>query len=274
MVDTRGASRRRATHSHGDRIATPRATHSHGDRIATPRVIVAAGEGSMDYLGYHSFETPRFRWLARAEITGWIGRHFLKSRSRIRPAREPALLDLGVGENFTDGWIHVDYFRVPLRFWRRDPEARLPEVQADLRFPLDCPSGSIDGAYSGHTLEHLYPREALRLLREVLRVLKPGAWFRINVPDIEKYVAFYAGSETPPGFEAFESGAEAISFTTQQHGHHSVWDEKTLGRTLREIGFTSERRVAFGTEGTDRRLIKEEAGRRWETLVMEAQKPA
>ena len=228
----------------------------------------------MEQLSYEDFETPLFRRQLRSELNGWIGRHFLKSRSRIRPVRAPALLDLGAGENFTAGWIHVDYFRLSaLRFWRRPSGDRLPEVQADLRFPLDCPSDSIDGAYSGHALEHLYPKEALALLREAFRVLKPGAWFRICVPDLEKYVAFYLGSDRPAGFKAFLSGAEAISYTTQQHAHHSVWDEKTLGRFLRETGFTGIRRVAYGTEGTDRRLIKEEPFREWETLVVEARKP-
>ncbi len=222
-----------------------------------------------------NFETPPFRRQLRAEVYSWIGRHFLKARSRIRPGHTPALLDLGAGENFTPGWIHVDFFRFSaVRFWRRQPGGGRSEVQVDLRFPLDCPSDSIEGVYSGHTLEHLYPKEAVALLREVFRVLKPGAWLRINVPDLEKYVAFYVGPARPPGFEVFRSGAEAISNLTQNHGHHSTWDEKALGGALRDTGFAGVRRVAFGTEGSDRRLIKEEPFREWETLVVEARKPA
>lgn len=38
-------------------------------------------------------------------------------------------------------------------------------------------------------------------------------------------------------------------------------------------GFVNVRKVEFGKEGSDKRLIKEEDVRRSETLVIEAQKP-
>jgi len=229
---------------------------------------------TMEQLGYQSFDTPLFRSQLRAEFSSWIGRHFLKKRSRIRPASTPVLLDLGAGENRTQGWTHVDFFQLPaLHFWRRHSGYIRPEVQTDLRFPLDCPSDSIEGVYCSHTLEHLYPKAALALLREVFRVLRSGAWLRIGVPDLEKYVSFYVGPDIPPGFDVFRSGAEAISYVTQNHGHHSAWDERMLSTVLVETGFTSVRRVGFGREGSDRRLIKEEAHREWETLVVEARKP-
>jgi hypothetical protein len=41
----------------------------------------------------------------------------------------------------------------------------------------------------------------------------------------------------------------------------------------RELGFVNVRKVEFGIEGTDKRLIKEKEVRKHETLVMEAQKP-
>ncbi len=222
----------------------------------------------------HMFETPLFRRQLRMEIASWIGRHFMKWRSRIRPKKSPALLDIGAGANFLDGWIHVDFFRTPpIRFWKKAPRARRPEVETDLRYPLDCPSDSIDGVYSGHTLEHLYPREARALLLEIFRVLKPGAWARINVPDLGKYVALYTGRVVHPKFAAFTSGAAAIGSLTQNHGHHSVWDRALLQGVLEEIGFKSVREVAFEKEGSDPRLIKEESIRAWETLVVEGQKP-
>lgn len=228
----------------------------------------------MEQKGYHNFEAPQFRHELRAELNSWFGRRFMKSRSRIQPTQAPALLDLGAGEHRTEGWIHVDFFRLSsLCFWRRRRAKPFPDVQADLRYPLDCRSDSIDGVFCSHTLEHLQPHAALALLGEVFRVLKPGAWLRIGVPDLEKYVAFYAGNLGLPGFEVFCSGAEAIGYLTQGHGHRSVWDGRTLARELCDAGFVEVRRVAFGREGTDRRLIQEAPHREWETLIMEARKP-
>ena len=90
---------------------------------------------------------------------------------------------------------------------------------------------------------------------------------------MEKYISFYNGSLPDPKFLKFNSGCEAISTLTQDYGHHSLWDEKQMTRALNNIGFINIRRVKFGEEGTDRRLIKEEDVRSWETLVVEAQKP-
>ena len=39
------------------------------------------------------------------------------------------------------------------------------------------------------------------------------------------------------------------------------------------MGFVGVRKVKFGEEGIDERLIKEAPEREWETLVMEGQKP-
>jgi predicted SAM-dependent methyltransferase len=149
-----------------------------------------------------------------------------------------------------------------------------PDIETDLRYPLKCGDNMVDGIYSGHTIEHLYPAEANRLICEMFRILKPGGWLRINCPDIEKYVDFYLGKECDPKFSNFNSGCAAICTVTQDHGHHSAWDEKQMTDTLRKTGFTSIRKVQFGVEGFDQRLIKEEAVRRWETLVVEAQKPS
>jgi len=71
----------------------------------------------------------------------------------------------------------------------------------------------------------------------------------------------------------YNSGCEAIHSITQKWGHRSCWDSEFLGKTLLGIGFINIKKVKFGIEGTDERLIKEEKVREWETLVMEAQKP-
>lgn len=207
--------------------------------------------------------------LIRFEIKSWLGRIFLKKRSKIFPKKEPILLDLGVGNNYTENWIHADFFRIAFRFWKKH-EAQKPEIELDLRYLIDCADNIIDGIYSCHTLEHLYPNEAYNLLNETHRILKPSKWLRIIVPDLEKVVEFYIRKD---GDLDHETGCEAISSLTQNWGHRSTWDQELLSKVLREVGFVNVKKVEYGIEGADQRLIKEKESRKKESLVIEAQKP-
>jgi predicted SAM-dependent methyltransferase len=208
------------------------------------------------------------------EITSWIGRNFKKKKNKIKQnGNETLLLDLGVGVNYTDFWINADFFAMPrLKFWKKYDQRPKIDLELDLRYPIPCDDNMIDGVYSGHTLEHLTMNEAISLLKETYRILKPGCWLRINVPDLEKYIEFYCGKTPNKEFMIYSTGCEAIHSLTQEWGHKSCWDNKFLSKTLTKIGFINVKQVEFGIEGTDKRLIKEEKVREWETLVLEAQK--
>lgn len=220
---------------------------------------------------YPNYSEPKFTNQLLFEVNSWIGRKFFKKRSRIIPEKEPLLLDLGAGANYKDGWTHVDMYRNRIRkFWKHYPKRKKPDVETDLRYPLNCPDNIVDGVYSGHTLEHLYPNHAYKLLKEIFRILKPGCWLRINVPDLKRAIDFYNGKIDIP---SYKYRAEAIGNLTQNWGHHSIWDEELLSIALELQGFVNIKKVEFGIEGTDKRLIKEEEVRKHETLVMEAQKP-
>ena len=210
------------------------------------------------------------------EMRSWYGRHIQRRNTRITidKFKEPRLLDLGVGGNYSEGWINADFFQsLHLRFWKKRAKIKHNELELDLRFPIPCEDNIIDGVYSGHTLEHFSPIDALDILTEVFRILKPGRWLRINVPDLEKCVDFYVGNKPNNGFDLFNSGCECIHGLTQDAGHLSVWDKEFLGKTLSDVGFVNVKVVKYGKEGSDKRLIKEEYVREWVTLVMEAQKP-
>lgn len=220
---------------------------------------------------YPNIEEPRFKDQLVFEITSWIGRNFQKNKSLINLSKSPLLLDLGVGHNFTDGWTHVDFYKLRFKFWKKYPKStQVPEVQTDLRYPLNCSDNIVDGIYSGHTLEHLYSNHAYQLLGEIFRVLKPKCWLRINVPDLKRAVDFYNGKILIP---ECTYKAEIFGLYTQKDGHHSVWDEELLSKALEITGFVNIKKVEYGKEGTDKRLIKEEEVRRVGTLVIEAQKP-
>lgn len=209
------------------------------------------------------------------EMTSWYGRNFKNRNNKIvKGSNKQILLDLGVGLNYKEGWVNIDFYRIPkVKFWKKYKERPKIDLELDLRYPLPFSDNVVDGVYSGHTLEHLELEDALSLLGEVYRVLKPGCWLRINVPDLGKYIDFYNGKVTSQEFKQFSSGCEAIHALTQNWGHRSCWDTEFLGKTLSKIGYINIKKVEFGIEAFDKRLIKEEKVREWETLVMEAQKP-
>jgi predicted SAM-dependent methyltransferase len=51
--------------------------------------------------------------------------------------------------------------------------------------------GSFDHVYSEHFIEHITPVEALKWMKEVRRLLKPGGTARISTPDLELFTAGY-----------------------------------------------------------------------------------
>lgn len=60
----------------------------------------------------------------------------------------------------------------------------------DFRRKLPFKDGSFEGVFSEHTLEHLDPWHAKLLLSEIKRVLKPGSYLRIVVPNLELFTSF------------------------------------------------------------------------------------
>jgi predicted SAM-dependent methyltransferase len=220
---------------------------------------------------YPNYSEPSFRQHILFELNSWIGRKFFKKTSKFKIKNTPILLDIGAGEDQLEGWTHVDFFRNRIRkYWKGKSNSQNAEIETDLRYPLNCPSNSIDGVYSGHTLEHLYPNHAYGLLAEIFRILKPGCWLRINVPDLKRAVDHYNGDIQ---LEGYKYKAEAIGHLTQNWGHNSVWDAELLLNALKLQGFINTSEVEYGLSGSDPRLIKEQPLRKDESLIVEAQKP-
>ena len=185
----------------------------------------------------------------------------LLSRKRRRPAH--ALLQIGSGLNPLPDFENLDFF-----FTHRGKAAH---VGHDIRRPLPYADASFDGAYSEHTLEHMYPADAMHLIAEVARVLKPGGIFRCSVPDLAKYVAFYEGRSAAGEFGMFSSGCEAFWNLTQNHLHRSVWDAEMLQGQMLAHGFSAATQQQFG-QGDDARLLVDLEHRAWESLYVEARR--
>lgn len=90
------------------------------------------------------------------------------------------LLNIGCGTTYHPAWVNIDVEPVSNEILRHD-----------VTNPLPFEDSSYDACYSSHVLEHLSRDEALLLLTEIHRVLKPGGIIRLVVPDLEGIVRTY-----------------------------------------------------------------------------------
>jgi len=98
-------------------------------------------------------------------------------------------LNLGCGRRVLSGWLNVD-------LKTRESE---PDIVSDIR-KLELEDNYADEAMAVHVLEHFYVWEVPELLREWIRVLKPGGKLIIEVPDLEKVVNYMANGLKHPAF--------------------------------------------------------------------------
>jgi predicted SAM-dependent methyltransferase len=208
-----------------------------------------------------------FIGLLKFEFYSWLGRIFFNTKPSLQ-LNNKRMLNLGCGKTKFSNWTNADFFS--LKFWGN--KNYKPDWMLDLRYPLNCDSNFWDGVFTEHTLEHLYPNQVMQLLKELNRTMKPGAWLRVSVPDLKKYVSYYSGGEVDQTFHRWQTGCEAIRTLTQDYIHVSLWDSELLSIFLKESGFINIREVAF-MQGTDESLLKDKKERAWESLYMEAQKP-
>lgn len=198
-----------------------------------------------------------------------------------KPPGHSRLLNLGCGDIQFDGWVNADRMRVAYLMLNAGKVLRgklkLPEWVIDAASSWNCADDYWEGIFTEDVLEHLSYNKGVVALREALRTLQPGAWIRILLPDLQRYVEFCNGKTegrpTNAWFdEQFEYCAEAIAYLTQNQGHASVWEPRLLSAALSELGFVNIAVVSYGC-GSDPRLIKDSASRRHENLYVEAQKP-
>jgi hypothetical protein len=162
---------------------------------------------------------------------------------------ESLKLHIGAGGIKLDSWINIDAFPA--------------EFVMDVNWGLPFAVGSARYVFLSHTLEHLYyPGEALRLMKDIRRVLSPSGKVRVIVPDIEKCIRayidcdeeFYASrrktwswwTATETRLEGFLSyagaGPRPASFF---ESHKFGYDFETLESLLRRAGFSKVERSEY-----------------------------
>jgi predicted SAM-dependent methyltransferase len=144
------------------------------------------------------------------------------------PRPEGYYVHLGCGFKYIDGLINADgnVFR-KIDLWH------------DLRNALPFPNDSCKFVYSSHTIEHMFPYEAISLLRDVKRVLKPDGVARIAVPSMEHALDIARGQRIEDWPRPFEdSVAQAVNYLFCDGQHKYAYNFDILSTFAREAGFS------------------------------------
>jgi predicted SAM-dependent methyltransferase len=139
---------------------------------------------------------------------------------------------------------------LPMRIpgWTNIDQAPYSGVDMVLEVPpLPWPDRSVSEIFAGHFLEHLDRSTAAEFLDECWRILVPGGWLGIVVPDMREVMRRYVQGEHAPmewpaghyrDLRDLDELCAAIIFSTDQPSHHQwAYDQFTLGRALMSAGF-------------------------------------
>lgn len=125
-----------------------------------------------------------------------------------------------------------------------------PDIVSDIMEMKPVATGSMDGLYSSHNIEHVFPHQVQTVLGEFHRVLKPGGLVVITCPDVQS-VAFHIAQGKLES-KLYDSPAGPISpqdilyghIASLQRGkiymaHKCAFTAESLGRRMQAAGFRS-----------------------------------
>jgi predicted SAM-dependent methyltransferase len=134
---------------------------------------------------------------------------------------------LGCGRIKDPRFVNVDAMPWPHVHHVGDVE-HLPMFSAD----------SADMIYVSHCLEHISFLQVPAVLQEWCRVVKPGGWLRISVPDFDDILRVYdANNRRIESIEQTLLGGQDYPFNF----HKSAYNRARLASLLKEAGFDDVR---------------------------------
>ncbi len=190
-----------------------------------------------------------------------------------KPCPKGSYVDVGCGRNIRTDWYNVDWF------WRSGVDACW-----DITRGLPIANGHAAGVFSEHCFEHLVFGDFVGVAEELYRILMPGAWIRVIVPDAELYFAEYGKflngqpyampfqDEDMRRSEGLYSPIFSINRIMRDHEHQFIYDFQAMRAMLENAGFVNIEKKSFG-HSNDPMLVQDTEGRSVESLYVEGQRP-
>ena len=137
-------------------------------------------------------------------------------------------LHLGSGKRHLPGYVHVDLADFP----HIDHQHRIDQL------PM-FDDETFDLIYCCHAFEYFDREQAVDVLAEWRRVLKPGGTLRLAVPDFEALIEVYRRSGMIDRVLGPIFGRWPIPGSDEVIYHRTVYDQASLSHLLEENGFRS-----------------------------------
>jgi SAM-dependent methyltransferase len=169
--------------------------------------------------------------------------------------------------------------RIPLvgKFFEKDVKFPANVRYGDILKGLPgIKTGTCDGVYCSHVLEHLALDDFRKALKNTYKLLKTGGIFRCVVPDLEYAIELYCKEKktgTAMAAHAFMQntllgithrprGINGLVRAFYGNSHHLwMWDGYSLMEELRNAGFSSVRQCSFNDCADKNFRYVEESGR-------------
>nr|WP_294548988.1 tetratricopeptide repeat protein [uncultured Rhodopila sp.] len=130
-----------------------------------------------------------------------------------------------------------------------DPGVR-PDIVASITDMAAVDDAAVDAVYSSHNIEHLYAHEVPVALREMRRVLKPGGFLFVTLPDLQEVARRVAEDRlddplylSPMGpiapLDIFYGHRPSLAAGNTFMAHRTGFTRGTLARALTEAGFAA-----------------------------------
>lgn len=169
----------------------------------------------------------------------------------------PLRLHLGCGGKKWKNFVNVDLYGFDESIPDSSRSGCVADASGDMR-ALGLADNSIDEIFTSHTLEHFTRWEAVDMLEDWFRMLKPGGIVIIETPDFVRCVLWLfhpSRSKRQLARNMFYGNQwDRIPFET----HRYVWGRGELCRELSRIGFSIKEatsRTATHYPGRDQRVV-------------------
>jgi len=197
--------------------------------------------------------------------TRWICAWNRGRRLKGWPGKDRLCLNLGCGLAVAKGWINIDgslnalaapwpefvhkilyRFSGANRYYTEAEYCRLlgghDFLHHDLAYGIRFYDNTVDFVYSSHFLEHLFRKDALALLKESYRVLKPGGTVRVCIPDLQYAISLYTSGKKEKMLQDYFFVEDLESSLAR---HKYMYDLELLEAALRDAGFTGIEKLKY-----------------------------